>query len=442
MSNQFAGDLKFIGLSEDSEHLIVTSPSGEQYRLRVTPMVRAAVRLDRSAMEAAKADQETTLPPREIQMRIRGGMSAKEISQQSGVPLELVKRYEGPVLAEREFIAQSAQKVALAPEPGSPTLGQVVLDRLATRGVNILDLIWDAYKSPGHGWIVSVTFDMDNDIRSARWSYKQSVKQVTALDDDSRWLSETRLADEPIPRRHLSAVQNGVFNYETEVVQEPITSESPVVPTSFNETEELLDRLSSVRGTRTPLTGTSPTVVSGPTGSVHHLNAKTPTDSDVVFDSDDSLDDSEQTVRRFDREHLTGAIPAISAPSNELAQSSMSAPSQGAQAEQSGEHQEQGSPWAPGNQVPGNQAPGNQAPSNHAPLTSAISALTMAELGADPLTALKGSPRSAVSPQSATQAKTDADDEPATNTQGIKKSKKGRSPMPTWDEIMFGTKPE
>ncbi len=131
MSNRFAGDLKFVGLSQDGEHLIVVAPSGDEFRLRVTPMVRAAVRLDRSAMEAAKADHEGTLPPREIQTQIRAGRTAQEISDSAHVPLELVQRYEGPVLAERAYMAEQAQKTTLSAEPGSPTLGEITIDRLA-----------------------------------------------------------------------------------------------------------------------------------------------------------------------------------------------------------------------------------------------------------------------------------------------------------------------
>jgi hypothetical protein len=252
MSNRFTADLKFVGLSEDGEHLIVEGPQGSAFRLRVTPMVRAAVRLDRPAMEHHKAEIDGSLPPREIQARIRSGMSAHEISQKTGVSLEHIARYEGPILAEREFIAERARTSPIASEPDSPTLGEIVTDRLATRGVNILDLEWDAFKSDGHGWLVSVSYIQDQEVLTAKWAFKQSSRTLNALDSEARSLSETQISDQPIPPRHLSAVRNAVFDFEAMPVtgSTPAVSASPSAGSPTRETEELVDRLNRMRGTR------------------------------------------------------------------------------------------------------------------------------------------------------------------------------------------------
>lgn len=437
MSNQFAGDLKFIGLSEDSEHLIVSTANGDHYRLRVTPMVRAAVRVDRSAMEAAKAEHDGTLPPREIQMRIRSGMTAQEISEKSNVPLELVQRYEGPVLAERQYVADTAQKARLSPEPDAPTLGQIVLDRLAARGVNTLDLYWDAYKTAAHGWIVSVTFDLESDIRVARWTYKQSAKQVVAIDQESKWLSETRISDEPIPRRRLSAVRSGVFDFEAHAPStpsvastpaSPVTSSIPALNTGRSETEDLLEKLDNARGTRVQVFSADShgKLENSTVGTVHAFPTEDPVEADLVFDSEVSHAD-ELTVRRATTE------PSSSDSSNEQ--------------------------WAP----------------EHPPMTSAISAIQLAESGLKPtpLTSLNTGQPTGRAPQRSAPSTRSAPDprdiygplptpskgielpKPESKdlfgddvsekdlTQASRKNKgKGRSPMPSWDEIMFGSKPE
>ena len=54
------------------------------------------------------------MSPRDIQARIRGGATAAEVAELSGLPLAKVERYEGPVLAEREYVAQQARKVEVA----------------------------------------------------------------------------------------------------------------------------------------------------------------------------------------------------------------------------------------------------------------------------------------------------------------------------------------
>lgn len=448
MSNRFAGDLKFVGLSQDGEHLIVVAPSGDEFRLRVTPMVRAAVRLDRSAMEAAKADHEGTLPPREIQTQIRAGRTAQEISDSAHVPLELVQRYEGPVLAERAYMAEQAQKTTLSAEPGSPTLGEITIDRLAARGVNTLDIIWDAYKTAGHGWIVSVTFDVDSDIRVARWTYKASTKSITAIDDDARWLSETRIADEPIPRRHLSAVRGEVFDFEKDS-GEPTRPDSSMVDTSQVHTEALLERLNSARGTRkhsgypigssavSPVQANNVVALSGRSGDGQE-------DTDLVFDAVSPAstvgDENAQASIETGRHSAPTSSSANSAPdgSNVIAQSDTAVrasrsignaltPSESHSEtinENAGivspEHVVNGrSQWAPHD-------------SQITPMTSALSALSSAG----------GTPTE----QNEQVHGTDLFGEDMSAKQANQQTKKpranGRNPMPTWDEIMFGAKPE
>ena len=44
------------------------------------------------------------LSPREIQAHIRSGMSAQDVAGLTGAPLEYIQRFEGPVIAEREFV--------------------------------------------------------------------------------------------------------------------------------------------------------------------------------------------------------------------------------------------------------------------------------------------------------------------------------------------------
>ncbi len=426
MHNNFAGDLKFIGLSEDSEQLIVVAPNGEHYRLRITPMLRAAIRLDRAGMEAAKADHEGALPPREIQARIRSGMTAQEIAAKSNVPLEYVHRYDGPVLAERQFVAENAQKVRLSPESDSPTLGQIVIDRLASRKVNTMDLAWDAYKSAGHGWIVTVTFDMDNDIRVARWMYKSSSKSVTAIDEDSKWLSETRISDEPIPRRHLAAVQEAVFDFEA-VTPRPLT---PSAASPSGATEDLLDRLNSVRGTRTPIAfdgnAVEPTPLRHTEGKVYslpHTPDRTPSGSDVVYDQV-----SEQDTTPASAHSAVSSLSALSAPDVADAASPLRrdiTPSEETVRRNS-------STWAP---------------QDRAPMTSALSALSSAEPSNAPALL---SDDQGPGPSTPTDAPAEDDrdllgehiDAKHLSATAKKSKNKGRSPMPTWDEIMFGAKPE
>jgi hypothetical protein len=66
-------------------------------------------------LRPATSDQQNgrKVPPREIQAQIRAGLSAEEVAAATGAPLEFVQKFEGPVLAEREHIVAQALAVTV-----------------------------------------------------------------------------------------------------------------------------------------------------------------------------------------------------------------------------------------------------------------------------------------------------------------------------------------
>src|SRR5690606_18172440 len=113
-------ELELVGLHDDGEHVVLTGPDGERFKLRIDETLRAAVRRDRPRLELLRAEGGTALPPREIQARIRAGGTAEEVAESGGIAVELVRRYEGPVLAEREFVAGQARASRVGREKDSP----------------------------------------------------------------------------------------------------------------------------------------------------------------------------------------------------------------------------------------------------------------------------------------------------------------------------------
>lgn len=249
-------ELTLVGLHEDGEHVLLAGPDGTQFRVRIDEALRAAVRRDRPQMEQARASGAGMLPPREIQARIRAGATADDVADESGTPVEIVRRYEGPVLAEREYVAERARGTRIGHHSDSPVLGDLVADRLATRDVPGSVVAWDAYRDSST-WTVQVTFPVGDATRSARWAFDMTDRQLRALDDEARWLSETELVDEPI-RRHLSAVRDSVFDVEVDGALRPVLAsvDLPVQPDPLDEagpaaeTEALLEDLHDRRGVR------------------------------------------------------------------------------------------------------------------------------------------------------------------------------------------------
>lgn len=255
------GELELVGLHEDGEHLVLIGPDGQRFRLRIDEPLRAAVRRDRPQLEQLRAERAGTPSPREIQTRIRSGRSAQDVADSAGIAVEHVRRYEGPVLAEREFIAGQAKVTRVGREKGAPVLGDLVTDRLAARGVDVDSIEWDAFREGVGPWSVVVRFRAGEDQREALWSFDTQARSVLALDDEARWLSETELADEPIPRRHLAAVRDAVFDVQADgsvrpilaFVDTPSTAPTAVELDPTDATAALLDDLRTKRGVRQQL---------------------------------------------------------------------------------------------------------------------------------------------------------------------------------------------
>lgn len=245
-------ELTLVGLDDDGEHVVLEGPDGQRFRVPIDEALRAAVRRDRPHLEQARVEATGALPPREIQARVRAGQTADEIAEASGMPVEIVRRYDGPVVAERQWVAEQARGTRIGHEPSAPVLGDLVADRLATREVR--EMSWDAFRGGAGAWTVEVRFEVGGAERSARWSYDAADRRVRALDDEARWLSETELPDAPV-RRHLAPVRDRVFDVEVEDVLRPLLASVDLPVSADPEPEDepthaLLDDLAGRRGVR------------------------------------------------------------------------------------------------------------------------------------------------------------------------------------------------
>jgi len=191
-------DLTLVGVHDDGEHLVLAGPDGQRFRVRVDEPLRAAVRRDRPRLGQLQIELENTLRPRDIQARIRAGESAEQIAAESGLPVEHVRRYEGPVLAEREFVVRQARAVrmrGLSRSDGTvPTLGDLVGERLAAREVEHGEGSWDAWRTEDGSWLVTLVFAAGTRERRARWIYDAQRRQVVPQDDEARWLTDNEPA--------------------------------------------------------------------------------------------------------------------------------------------------------------------------------------------------------------------------------------------------------
>ncbi|QXQ11597.1 septation protein SepH [Paeniglutamicibacter sp. Y32M11] len=255
--------LRLVGIHENGESLHVSSEDGNSFVLPIDEALRSA--LSRAARADRSVAAASPLSPRDIQSRIRSGATAEEVAAESGMDLDRIMRYEGPVLAEREYIASQARNVEVsAPqthegyrsifgeEPAN--LGEMVAYRVHSLGITSESLNWDAWRTADGTWDVVVRFELpsvDDSIRLdqgneetiAKWTFHPSRK---SLQNANRWaqvLSELEPLDAPVGARRLTAVADAPF--DVEAAGEDADSEATVA-----ESEQLLDVLSARRGQR------------------------------------------------------------------------------------------------------------------------------------------------------------------------------------------------
>lgn len=186
-------ELRLVAVSEDGTYLVLaTAGRGTRFTLPVDDRLRAAVRGNFSRLGQYEIEVESPLRPKEIQARIRAGETAEEIANTAGIPVERVRWFEGPVLQEREYVAQQAQRCAVRlpgdSAPG-PTLGDLVAERLTRRGVPADEIEWDSAKRDDNMWRIKLGFVWNGHTRNAEWLFDPRRRHITPHDDEALRLS-------------------------------------------------------------------------------------------------------------------------------------------------------------------------------------------------------------------------------------------------------------
>ncbi|MFE0652413.1 septation protein SepH [Streptomyces sp. NPDC059534] len=183
-------ELRVVAVSNDGTRLVLKAADSTEYTLPIDERLRAAVRNDRARLGQIEIEVESHLRPRDIQARIRAGASAEEVAQLAGIPVDRVRRFEGPVLAERAFMAERARKtpVRRPGENSGPQLGEAVQERLLLRGADKDTVQWDSWRRDDGTWEVLLVYRVAGEVHTASWTYDPPRRLVQAVDDEARAL--------------------------------------------------------------------------------------------------------------------------------------------------------------------------------------------------------------------------------------------------------------
>ena len=193
-------ELRFVAVSEDGSYAVLAIPGRSgRFMLPIDDRLRAVAKGQFSRLAQYEIEVENPLRPKEIQARIRAGETVEEIADAAGIPVERVRWFEGPVLAERAYVAEQAQRASVRRQGDStpgPHLGDIVAERLTGLGADPEDAQWDSRKHGDGSWQVQLAFRTGGRLHIAEWLFDPRRRHVSPADDNAERLS---LPDAELP---------------------------------------------------------------------------------------------------------------------------------------------------------------------------------------------------------------------------------------------------
>jgi len=204
--------LTLAGVSDDGKRLLLVSDKGVEFTLDITPSLRAALRGETSRIGQLEIQMDSALRPRDIQARIRAGESPESVAQAAHTTVDKIMTYAGPVLAERQHIAERAQRSSVRRSPGESaggarTLGDSVDAHLRSSNVDPSTVEWDAWRREDGRWSLSGRFETSGRRGTAELTYDAPGNYVILDNDDARWLVGEVVAGSAPPRDDLQQVR-------------------------------------------------------------------------------------------------------------------------------------------------------------------------------------------------------------------------------------------
>lgn len=174
-------DLEFVAFSDDGKMIILQGADGTW----VEVPIRESQKTYTTPTEMLTGEE---ISPREIQSRIRAGMSPAELAAATGNSLERIMSYAPPILLERAHVATKATRTVIRRASGSGPLGDTVSGKLERLGVDPAEIEWDSFRREDGRWSVTATFPSETGTRKGTWLFDVRNNALVAADEEARWL--------------------------------------------------------------------------------------------------------------------------------------------------------------------------------------------------------------------------------------------------------------
>jgi hypothetical protein len=244
--------LTLTGVSDDGKRLLLVAEDGTEHSLEIDERVRSAVRGATSSRRWEKTTMESTLRPRDIQARIRAGESPEAVAEAASTSVDKIMAFAAPVLAERQHVADRAQRSSVRREAGQAaggarTLGDAVAAHLRSVNVDPEAVEWDSWRREDGRWSLVGRYSTAERSGTAELTFDAPGNYVTLENDDARWLVGETIAAAPAAtddlrqarQRRLSAAQGPDDELPLGADAIDLVSERPLE--AFLDDEPLID---------------------------------------------------------------------------------------------------------------------------------------------------------------------------------------------------------
>lgn len=187
-------DLKFVG--KNGNEIELTDSAGNSYKVTIDDALRGAVNERRLS---AVVEDAPKFSIKEIQARLRAGESFVDVARISGLAIEKIERYASPILQERAWIIELAEKSS--PKGSSLPLREQIVHRLAPRGVNMNQISWNTWRMENGTWHLVLSYPSNEGVREATWIFDSNKRTLTSQDDGARWINGEEIPKASKPDR-------------------------------------------------------------------------------------------------------------------------------------------------------------------------------------------------------------------------------------------------
>jgi len=190
-------ELRLDGKTEDGNHLSLVDNDGNNYSVRISDTLRATVNQPRLTSVPA-SDVAESISVKEIQRRLRAGESFEQIAREGQTTVDKVELFSGPIMQEREYILSNARSLIMRKDAhrADLTFADVVLAKLAPRGVDTDQISWNTWRLADGTWHIELHYPNRDGNGIATWNFDLSRRALDASDDNGAWL-----IDEEAPAR-------------------------------------------------------------------------------------------------------------------------------------------------------------------------------------------------------------------------------------------------